>query len=187
MIFKVDSSDEYISSVSLKNRISRRNVEASLLSNFQAELALAYEDLGDYSAILNNTPSFFEHASFFIEENGDFVQHRLHIGDFISINTAELGDNFAIIRAIFCHQKNDNRYAFIIVDWFEEINQSKLGCPVYRLRIASNRRRIFSISVVGSTNNIHFVHNCKDNECAGGNHDFRNNLYIRNMYIFKAV
>ena len=79
----------------------------SLLLNAQAELKLAYEDFGDNSAIINNTLSFFEYASFILEKEGDTSLRRLHIGDIVSIDVED-GDNFAIIRAIFCHQKNDD-------------------------------------------------------------------------------
>ena len=85
--------------------------------------------------------SFFGYASFLFEkENGDSC---LHIGDVVSINIKD-GENFAIIRAILCHQKNDVRLAFIIVDWFEEVNQKILGCPVYKLirSYKNNWRRV---------------------------------------------
>ena len=156
---------------------------------YQAELTLAYEDFADFSdfTIPNNLPSFFEYVSFSLKENNGTVRYMLHIGDVISINTMELGGGFAIIQAILCHQKNDHRFAFIIVDWFEETNRTKLGCPLYRLRKTSNRRKMFSIGVVDTVNTIQFIHNCKENECIGGNHDFKNDLYIRNLYFFKAV
>ena len=92
------------------------------MSDIQTELKLAYKDLGDNSAIPNSTPSFFEYASFvFDKENGDNVLCRLYIGDVVSINVED-GDNFAIIRAIFSHKKNDIQFAFVVVDWFEELN-----------------------------------------------------------------
>ncbi|CAB4399061.1 unnamed protein product [Rhizophagus irregularis] len=150
----------------------------------EAELALAYEDLEDYSMNQNSSPVFFEFARFYIKENDDIVQCRLHIGDIVSINTEEFGGSFAVIRAIFYHQKNNFRSTFIIVDWFEDMNRTKLGCPVYRLQMANNWRRIFSISLVNAVNAVHFVY---DDECAGGNHDFRNNLYMRNLYLFNYV
>ena len=65
----------------LKRRILQKNVEVTLLSNFQRELAIAYEDLNDYSAIPNRPSSFFEYASFFIKKNGDTVQYHLHVGE----------------------------------------------------------------------------------------------------------
>ena len=157
--------------------------------NIQAELKLAYEDLGDNSAIFNSTMSFFGYASFLLEkENGDIVLCRLHIGDVVSINIED-EENFAIVRAILCHQKNDVRLAFIIVDWFEEVNQKILGCPVYKLirRPKNSWRRVFSINLVNAINTEHFVHMCKGEECAGDDHDFRNSLYMRNMFFFKVV
>jgi len=185
---KVCSPDECFSNILLKKRVVQRDVEASLLLNIQEELKLAYEDLGDNSVILNSMSSFFEYASFdFVKENGDTVLCRLHIGDVVSINLEE-GDNFAIIRAIFCHQQENNlRLAFIIVDWFEDMKQKVLGCPVFKLRTTSNWRKVFSINLVNAINTVHFVHICKGEECAGGDHDLRNSLYMRNMFFFKAV
>ncbi|PKC56095.1 hypothetical protein RhiirA1_501645 [Rhizophagus irregularis] len=135
MVLKVYSPDERISNILLKKRIFRRNVVISPLLNIYAELKLAYEDLGDDSVILDITPSFFEFASFIFEnERDNTILRRLHIGDVVSINFGN-GNNFAIIRAIFCHQKNDLRFAFVIVDWFEELNRIRLGCPMYRLQM----------------------------------------------------
>ena len=157
--------------------------------NAQAELKLAYEDFGDNSAIINNTLSFFEYASFIFEKEDDTALLRLHVGDVVSINVED-GDNFAIIRAIFCHQKNDDlRFAFVIVDWFEELNQKRLSCPVYKLQMTNttNWRRVFSISLVNVNNVTHFVHNCKDEEYIGGEHYSINDLYIQNLYFFKVI
>ena len=155
--------------------------------NVQAGLKLAYEDLGNDSARLDGTISLFGYASFLFEkENGDTVLCRLHIGDVVSIKLEE-GENYAIIKAIFCHQQNDLRFAFVAVDWFEDMNQTMLGCPVFRLRMTSNWRKVFSINLVEAINTAHFVHICKGEECAGGVHDSRNNLYMKNMFFFKAV
>ena len=121
-------------------------------------------------------------------ENGDTILCRLHVGDVVSINIED-GENFAMIRAIFCHQKNDVRLAFVIVDWFEKLNQKILGCPVYRLIRGpkNNWRRVFSINLVSTINIVHFVHGCKDKGCTRENHDSRNDLYIQNLFFFKAV
>ena len=56
------------------------------------------------------------------------------------------------------------------------INQMKLECPVYKHPICE----------VNTNGTAHFVYCCND-ECIGDSHEFRNNLYIRNMYFFKAV
>ena len=183
--FKVFSPDEQMSSISLKKRVLRRDIERSVLSNIQAELKLAYEDLGINSAILDGMPIFFEYASFnFLKENGDNVLCHLHVGDVVSIKIEE-GENYAMIKAIFSHQQEDGiRFAFVTVDWFEDKNQRILGCPVFRSRNANNWRKVFSINLVNAINTTHFVHNCKGEECVGGVHDLRNSLYIRNIYFF---
>ena len=153
------------------------------MTNFQAELALAYEDFGEYVAS-NDHPSFFESASFTVaKEQGNTIRCILHVGDIVSIDTDELEEGFAIVRGIFRHQN----LAFVIINWFEETNLTKLDCPVYRLQAENNWRRIFSINVINTVNAAHFVHDCKDGECIRDSHNFRNNMYIRNMYFFKAV
>ena len=172
----------------LKKHISRQNIEISLLENIREELRLAYDDFGDSSTILYSTPSFFEYASFIFEKEKDnFILYHLHIRDVVSINI-ENENNFAIIRAIFCHQKDNLRYAFVAVDWFEKLNRTMLDCPLYRLQTTNiNLRRIFSISLVNASNIVHFVHSCKDGECIEGDHDSRNDLYMQNLYFFKTV
>ena len=171
----------HIQNISLKKRI-HQNVE---IPNFQAELELAYGDLGDYSASPNSTLLFFEYVSYMlVKKDGSTALCHLHIGDIVSFNTEEPGDSFAIIQTIFYHQKNNHRFTFIIVDWLENTNQTMLDCPIYRLQTVANRRKIFSITLVNTINEVHFVHLCKE-DCIRGNHNFRNNLYMRNLYFFK--
>ncbi|PKY55440.1 hypothetical protein RhiirA4_474896 [Rhizophagus irregularis] len=69
------------------------------------------------------------------------------------------GNNYAII-------KNDLRFAFVIVDWFEELNRIRLGCPMYRLQMTHTN---LSISLVNTIDIVHFVHCCEDKECIEGN------------------
>ncbi|PKK55865.1 hypothetical protein RhiirC2_801305 [Rhizophagus irregularis] len=46
---------------------------------------------------------------------------------------------------------------------FENTNWIKLYCPpIYKLRAENSWRKISVINVV---NSVHFIHNCKDNEC----------------------
>ncbi|CAB4409313.1 unnamed protein product [Rhizophagus irregularis] len=63
----------------------------------EAELALAYKDLEDYSMNQNSSPVFFKYARFYIKENDDIVQCRLHVGDIVSINTEEFRGSFTVI------------------------------------------------------------------------------------------
>jgi hypothetical protein len=60
----------------------------------------------------------------------------------------------------------------------------KLGCPVYRLQ---DTRQICSMSIVDTSSTVHFVHCCYNDECNNSGHDLENNLYMRNIYFFKAI
>jgi hypothetical protein len=142
--------------------------------------------MGYKAAIFGNSCQFYEYASFLVENNGTTIRYRLHVGEVVTIMTEDEGWNFAILRSIFSHQRQQ-RFAFIIVDWFEITSQTKLECPIYKLRIESKYRRIFPITKVDISSTVHFVHDCKEVECVEGHHNNNNNLYIRNLYFFKAV
>src|SRR5581483_2322113 len=141
----VQSPVNYISKINLKKRISRRNIKEFLPDDvdFRVELALAYQDIGYESAICGKSYQFYEYASFLIEDNDSTARYRLHIGETVTIITEDENQNFAILRSIFSHQRNDQRFAFIIVDWFETTNQTKLECPVYKLQRTTRFRQIF--------------------------------------------
>ncbi len=139
--------------------------------------------MGYEAAFFGSLCRHYELASFWEEDDsGINMQFRLHVGEVISI-ISEDGESFAILRSIFSHQRNDQRFAFIVINRFEITTQTKLGCPVYKLQ---DTQMIRPISEVITNGTAHFIHCCND-ECIGGSHEFRNNLYIRNMYFFKAV
>ncbi|RGB28746.1 hypothetical protein C1646_767426 [Rhizophagus diaphanus] len=51
------------------------------------------------------------------EENGTFSKVTLHLNDFIMINDKDFNESYAIIRGIFKHKDNNEKYyAFIAVD-----------------------------------------------------------------------
>jgi hypothetical protein len=155
---------------------------------YTSRIEASLQRFRENSTISNNMPTLFEYTTSFdfVKENGDTVLYRLHIGDVLI--KLEEGENYAIIKAIFCHkQEDDIRFAFVAVDWFEDMNQTILGCPVFRLRVTSNWRKVFSINLVEAINTVHFVHSCKVNECVESVHDSKNSLYMRNIYFFKAV
>lgn len=174
---------ENISSVYLNKRIPKRKVEAILPNdvNFRRELLSVYQDMGYVSPFLEGSYRHYELASFLVDDDGVNKQHRLHVGEIISISEGN-SESFAILRSIFSHERNNQRFAFIIINRFEITNQTKLECPVYRLQ---DRRTIHPISAVNTNDTAHFVHYC-NNEC-NGSHEFGNGLYIRNMYFFKAA
>lgn len=76
---KVYSPDERISNILLKKHILRKNIETSLLLNIQAELKLAYQDLGDNSAIFNSAMSFFGYASFLLKKKTVILFYAVYI------------------------------------------------------------------------------------------------------------
>ncbi|GBC29714.2 hypothetical protein GLOIN_2v1817981 [Rhizophagus irregularis DAOM 181602=DAOM 197198] len=71
----------------------------------------------------------YELATYLYEdEHGTFTKNHLHIGDVCYDAIQDYNESNAIIEAIFSHQGNDDKfYAFIVVKWFEETNQIKLG------------------------------------------------------------
>lgn len=141
--------------------------------------------MGYEAAFFESSCRHYELVCFSIEDNGINTQYRLHVGDVVTIISEEEGESFALLRSIFSHERNNQRFAFIDIDRFETTNQKKLECPVYRLQ---NTRRIRPISEVDTNNTVHFIHYCNDDECiSGSGHDFENDLYIRNIYFFKAV
>ncbi|CAG8534837.1 hypothetical protein GLOIN_2v1474421 [Rhizophagus irregularis DAOM 181602=DAOM 197198] len=80
-IFKETGEAYYLSIMDTIHHILNN---LSLLVNIHEELELAYEDFRDSPVILNNTPSYFEYASFVFEkEQGSTILHHLHIGNVI--------------------------------------------------------------------------------------------------------
>ena len=106
-----------------------------------------------------------------LKKNSNIILYCLYIGNIVLINIKN-GKNFAII---LYHQKNDIRLAFIIVDWFEEVNQKILGYLVYKLirSLKNNCRRVFFINLVNAINIVHFVYSCRNEECDENNYNSR--------------
>ena len=107
----------------------------SNLPHFNSELLLSFEDIGFKSALLYSQMSWYKLATYTIEErDGIFSKVHLHIGDFMIIQEENHDKYYAIIKGIFKHKANNNKfYAFIVIDWFEEINRIHhvLKCPLY--------------------------------------------------------
>jgi hypothetical protein len=169
----------------LNKHISRVKAEEAFPNdaNFHRELASVYQDMGYRSTFLESSYRYYKLASFSAEDDGIHMQYHLHVGEIISISK-DYGESFAILRSIFSHERNNQRFAFIIINRFEITNQTKLGCPVYRLQ---DTRMIYPISAVNTNGDTaHFVHYCNDG-CSCSSHEFENGLYIKNMYFFKAA
>jgi hypothetical protein len=191
----VTSPVDFISGISLKRRMPKQDRD-NLLSNLpdlKSELLASYKDVGFGAALIyfNQAISWYEFASYIIEEeNGTFSQVNLHLNDFITIDEEDFDKSYAIIRGIFRHKgNNEKHYAFIAVDWFEDVNQehSILKCPLYHLRTMESQRwrSIFPISVINSAQKVHFVHNC--NSGCQDHYNSTNRTWVKNNYYFTAI
>ncbi|GBB97191.1 hypothetical protein RclHR1_29360001 [Rhizophagus clarus] len=160
----VTSPVEFISNISLKKGMSKKNRDNLLqnILNFKSELSESYKDmrLGDAALIYSNSISWYEFTSYTIEEeNSTFAKVTLYLNDFIMINDEDFNKSYTIIRGIFKHKGNNEKYyAFIVIDWFEDNNQEYpvLECPLYYLQTIENQRwrSIFPISAIDSVNRV---------------------------------
>ncbi|CAB4445569.1 unnamed protein product [Rhizophagus irregularis] len=164
---KIISPVNFISNISLKKRMPKQERDKLLLTlhNFKTELFLSYVDMKFEAALINSSISWYKFASYMIEEeNGILSKVHLHLDDFITIYEEDHEESYAIIKGIFQHKGNNNKYyAFIVVDWFEDImvEHSVLKCPLYRLQATGDKwRRIFPITVIDNVQKVHFIHNC---------------------------
>ncbi|GES84638.1 hypothetical protein GLOIN_2v1886362 [Rhizophagus clarus] len=58
------------------------------------------------------------------ESDGVFSKVHLHIGNVVTIHEEDSGECYAIIKGIFKYKGNDDKYyAFITIDWFDNINR----------------------------------------------------------------
>jgi len=150
----------------------------STLQNLKIELYLSYKDMGFNAALINSSIRWYELASYTtIEENsGNHSKVYLHLNDFVTIQEEVYKESYAIVKGIFRHKGNDeNNYAFVIVDWFENTEQehSLLKCPFYHLQ-TKNWRRIFPINLLYSVQKVHFIH-------------YDNTRWIKNDFYFTAI
>ena len=162
------------------------------LHNFKTELFLSYVDMKFEAALMNVSTSWYKLASYtFEEESGILSKVYLHLGDFITIYEEDHEESYAVIKGIFRHKSNNDKYyAFIVVDWFEDTGaeHSVLKCPLYRLQATGNKwRRIFPITVIDNFQKVHFIHNCNSERCQLPNHDTTNRIWIKNNFYFTAV
>ncbi|CAB4377598.1 unnamed protein product [Rhizophagus irregularis] len=191
---KVTSPVNFISNISLKKRMPKQERDKLLLTlhNFKTELFLSYVDMKFEAALINSSISWYKFALYMIEEeNGILSKVHLHLDDFITIYEEDHEESYAIIKGIFQHKGNNNKYyAFIVVDWFEDtmVEHSVLKCPLYRLQATGDKwRRIFPITVIDNVQKVHFIHNCNSERCQLPNHDTTNRIWIKNNFYFTAI
>ncbi|GET50637.1 hypothetical protein GLOIN_2v1790940 [Rhizophagus irregularis DAOM 181602=DAOM 197198] len=191
---KIISLVNFISNISLKKRMPKQERDKLLLTlhNFKTELFLSYVDMKFEAALINSSIGWYKFASYMIEEeNGILSKVHLHLDDFITIYEEDHEESYAIIKGIFQHKGNNNKYyAFIVVDWFEDtmVEHSVLKCPLYRLQATGDKwRRIFPITVIDNVQKVHFIHNCNSERCQLPNHDTTNRIWIKNNFYFTAI
>src|ERR1043166_5562526 len=115
-----------------------------------------WHHMGYESPFFKSLCRHYELASFLVDDE-DNTQYHLHVGEVVSIISEEAGESFAILRSIFNHERDNQRFAFIVIDRFEITNQTRLECPVYRLQ---DTKTIRPISEVNTRSTVHFIHCC---------------------------
>ncbi|GBC32371.2 hypothetical protein GLOIN_2v1790940 [Rhizophagus irregularis DAOM 181602=DAOM 197198] len=179
----ISSSVDFITNIILKRSLSRQDRENIMknLPNFKSELLLSFMDIGQKSALIYSQMSWYELATYTMEESdGVFSKVHLHIGDVVTIHEKDSGECYAIIKGIFKYKGNDDKYyAFITIDWFDNINRihNVLKCPLFRIQTSQDIRwrRIFPISIIDHVQKVHFVY------------DTKIDLWIKNNYYFTAI
>ena len=124
--------------------------------------------------------SWYELATYTIEEHHNSSKIHLHIGDIVTIQEENHDECYAIIKGIFKYKGNDDKYyPFIVIDWFEDTNKphNVLKCPLYRIQATQDKRwrKIFPISIIDRVQKVHFVY------------DVKSELWIKNNYYFTAI
>lgn len=181
----VCSQSSQFRNIMLKKPVSVRNTNIiTNTSSFRSDLSLAYESFGYHASLINKNYNFYKCVSYINAE----TQCYLNINDVVTIQVADYGESYAIIKGIFKHKSNDGYfYPFIYVDWFENIykNNSRLDCPIFVLRHDDFYRKIFPLTVVDKVRKVHFVHDC--NARCKNNHNLENRHYLKNDFFFKAI
>ncbi|CAB5181618.1 unnamed protein product [Rhizophagus irregularis] len=120
----------------------------------------------------------YKSISYTIVDGNNQSNIRLRVGDVINV-LEDISDDretelktitsYAQIRAIFLHTKDQLQIPFLLLNWFISlgINDSKLGCPRYRLQQLSDQtwRRIYAIKWIDHQPNNHFIHQCRKTVC----------------------
>ncbi|GES99394.1 hypothetical protein GLOIN_2v1790940 [Rhizophagus clarus] len=179
----ISSPVDFITNIILKRSLSRQDRENIMknLPNFKSELLLSFMDIGQKSALIYSQMGWYELATYTMEESdGVFSKVHLHIGDVVTIHEEDSGECYAIIKGIFKYKGNDDKYyAFITIDWFDNINRihNVLKCPLFRIQTSQDIRwrRIFPISIIDHVQKVHFVY------------DTKIDLWIKNNYYFTAI
>ncbi|GES94330.1 hypothetical protein GLOIN_2v1790940 [Rhizophagus clarus] len=123
----ISSSVDFITNIILKRSLSRQDRENIMknLPNFKSELLLSFMDIRQKSALIYSQMGWYELVTYTMEESdGIFSKVHLHIGNVVTIHEEDSDECYAIIKGIFKYKgNNDKYYAFITIDWFDNINR----------------------------------------------------------------
>ncbi|GES95217.1 hypothetical protein GLOIN_2v1790377 [Rhizophagus clarus] len=142
----ISSPVDFITNIILKRSLSRQDRENIIknLPNFKSELLLSFMNIGQKSALIYSQMSWYELATYTMEESdGVFSKVHLHISDVVTIHEEDSGKCYAIIKGIFKYKGNDDKYyAFITIDWFDNINRihNVLKYPLFRIQTSQDIR-----------------------------------------------
>ncbi|UZO03748.1 uncharacterized protein OCT59_024151 [Rhizophagus irregularis] len=184
-----------------KHDLQTNNLEKNLDDNLFAELGRSYnEELDCTEHLTSRKVKYYKSISYTIVDGNNQSNIRLRVGDVINV-LEDISDDretelktitsYAQIRAIFLHTKDQLQIPFLLLNWFISlgINDSKLGCPRYRLQQLSDQtwRRIYAIKWIDHQPNNHFIHQCRKTGCENGNHDKTNVYYLHNIFYYTAI
>ncbi|GBC28437.2 hypothetical protein GLOIN_2v1480079 [Rhizophagus irregularis DAOM 181602=DAOM 197198] len=162
-----------------KHDLQTNNLEKNLDDNLFAELGRSYnEELDCTEHLTSRKVKYYKSISYTIVDGNNQSNIRLCVGDVINV-LEDISDDretelktitsYAQIRAIFLHTKDQLQIPFLLLNWFISlgINDSKLGCPRYRLQQLSDQtwRRIYAIKWIDHQPNNHFIHQCRKTVC----------------------
>ncbi|PKK70661.1 hypothetical protein RhiirC2_866056 [Rhizophagus irregularis] len=184
-----------------KHDLQTNNLEKNLDDNLFAELGRSYnEELDCTEHLTSRKVKYYKSISYTIVDGNNQSNIRLRVGDVINV-LEDISDDretelktitsYAQIQAIFLHTKDQLQIPFLLLNWFISlgINDSKLGCPRYRLQQLSDQtwRRIYAIKWIDHQPNNHFIHQCRKTGCENGNHDKTNVYYLHNIFYYTAI
>ncbi|GBC46181.2 hypothetical protein GLOIN_2v1792200 [Rhizophagus irregularis DAOM 181602=DAOM 197198] len=162
-----------------KHDLQTNNLEKNLDNNLFAEFGRSYnEELDCTEHLTSRKVKYYKSISYTIVDGNNQSNIRLRVGDVINV-LEDISDDretelktitsYAQIRAIFLHTKDQLQIPFLLLNWFISlgINDSKLGCPRYRLQQLSDQtwRRIYAIKWIDHQPNNHFIHQCRKTVC----------------------
>ena len=88
----------------LRKPVSVHNTNIVIDTTFRTDLSLAYESFGYHASLINKPCNFYKSASYISDE----IQCHLNIDDVVTIQVADYGESYAVIKGIFKHKSNDD-------------------------------------------------------------------------------